>query len=220
MTDTPPAGWYPDPHVPGTQRYWDGGSWTDHTAPLATAGSVGAGRPVLATFGQRLGAAIVDALVVAVPMTVAMGVLFGLLVLLTRTMLGGLDASGTGANEGLLVGGFAVFVLVLLGVLVVPLLYAIGFEGSPRGQTVGKWALGIRVLDGATAGRLVPSRAAIRVLVRSFASGSLLGLGYLWMLWDDQNRTWHDLAADSRVVVDDEPRPPIGELLRSWTLRR
>lgn len=33
----PPAGWYPDPSDPGTQRYWDGSAWTDHSAPLAQA---------------------------------------------------------------------------------------------------------------------------------------------------------------------------------------
>jgi hypothetical protein len=26
-----PAGWYPDPTAPGTQRYWDGNQWTQHT---------------------------------------------------------------------------------------------------------------------------------------------------------------------------------------------
>jgi len=28
----PPAGWYADPQRPGGQRYWDGTSWTQHTA--------------------------------------------------------------------------------------------------------------------------------------------------------------------------------------------
>ena len=28
-------GWYPDPNNPRVQRYWDGGRWTDHYAPLA-----------------------------------------------------------------------------------------------------------------------------------------------------------------------------------------
>jgi uncharacterized protein len=29
------AGWYPDPQVPGQQRYWDGSNWTDQKAPYA-----------------------------------------------------------------------------------------------------------------------------------------------------------------------------------------
>jgi hypothetical protein len=33
----PPAGWYPHPSMAGTQRYWDGSKWTDHTAPVAVA---------------------------------------------------------------------------------------------------------------------------------------------------------------------------------------
>lgn len=40
-----PAGWYPDPTVPGQRRYWDGTAWTEHTAAGAgappTAGSAG-----------------------------------------------------------------------------------------------------------------------------------------------------------------------------------
>jgi hypothetical protein len=35
VTDStlPPAGWYPDPHAPTQQRYWDGQGWTSTTAP-------------------------------------------------------------------------------------------------------------------------------------------------------------------------------------------
>jgi len=32
-TTETPAAWYPDPQVPGQQRYWDGSRWTDKTAP-------------------------------------------------------------------------------------------------------------------------------------------------------------------------------------------
>lgn len=32
MSETPPAGWYPDPQNASRQRYWDGTAWTEHTA--------------------------------------------------------------------------------------------------------------------------------------------------------------------------------------------
>lgn len=35
-----PAGWYADPQMAGTQRYWDGAKWTDHVAPQQQAAVV------------------------------------------------------------------------------------------------------------------------------------------------------------------------------------
>lgn len=32
VSDTPPSGWYPDPQDSTRQRYWDGTTWTEHTA--------------------------------------------------------------------------------------------------------------------------------------------------------------------------------------------
>lgn len=34
MSMTTPAGWYPDPNVPGSERWWDGAAWTAHTRPV------------------------------------------------------------------------------------------------------------------------------------------------------------------------------------------
>ncbi|NUK12243.1 DUF2510 domain-containing protein [Streptomyces lunaelactis] len=44
MSMTTPAGWYPDPSVPSTERWWDGTAWTAHTRPVqAHAPAVGSG---------------------------------------------------------------------------------------------------------------------------------------------------------------------------------
>ncbi|GHA36735.1 membrane protein [Streptomyces purpurascens] len=69
MSMTPPPGWYPDPHGPHLERWWDGTAWTEHRrAPGATAGPVppppggGAGRAkavALVAAGAVLVAAIV-----------------------------------------------------------------------------------------------------------------------------------------------------------------
>lgn len=217
MGALPPAGWYPDTTRPDLQRYWDGAQWTAQTAPR-TAPLTVADRPPLATFGQRLGAYLLDALLLSVPLTALFIGFFGVFVAGSAATLETLDQADPTVGGGFLAGFLGLFMLVLLLSLVVPLLYAVGYEGSPQGQTFGKWVVGIRVVDGRTAGRLAPSRALIRALVRSFAS-QFLALGYLWMLWDEQSRTWHDLAADSRVVVTRGARPSFGQWLRSWTLR-
>lgn len=218
MSALPPAGWYPDTAQPGQQRYWDGSVWTGHTAPSHPVAGP-AGGPRLATFGQRLGAFLLDAIVLGVPVTALMMVAFLMFFAGTASTLGTLDQAGPGRGGGFVAGFMGLFMLVLLVILAVPVLYGVGFEGSRLGQTIGKWATGIRVVDGPTAGRLAPSRALVRVLVRSLASGNVFALGYLWMLWDEQHRTWHDLVADSRVIVAPGPKVGLGELLRSWSLR-
>ncbi len=38
MTQTAPAGWYPNPENPTQQRYWDGAAWTKDVAPTSPTG--------------------------------------------------------------------------------------------------------------------------------------------------------------------------------------
>jgi uncharacterized RDD family membrane protein YckC len=80
--------------------------------------------------------------------------------------------------------------------------YYVYFEGGPTGQTLGKRALGIRVIDFNGAGSIGYGRALLRAVVEIF-SGLILVLGYLWMLWDREKQTWHDKAAQSVVVPVD-----------------
>ena len=86
---------------------------------------------------------------------------------------------------------YAVSVLIGLG-------YFTYFEGS-TGQTLGKMALSIRVVDFNSGGSIGFGRALIRQLVR-YISAIVLLLGYLWMLWDKEKQTWHDKGATSVVV--------------------
>ncbi|HUR86461.1 MAG TPA: RDD family protein [Solirubrobacteraceae bacterium] len=80
-------------------------------------------------------------------------------------------------------------------------------EGSPSGQTLGKKACGIRVIDYATGGSIGMGRAFIRWIGKQI-SGIVLALGYLWMLWDKEKQTWHDKMANSVVVP--ESAYPVG----------
>ncbi len=84
-------------------------------------------------------------------------------------------------------------ITTLLGIV-----YYTYLEGS-SGQTLGKKALGIRVIDLGGGGSIGYGRAFIRYIGR-YVSGIVLLLGYLWMLWDKEKQTWHDKFANSVVV--------------------
>jgi uncharacterized RDD family membrane protein YckC len=90
------------------------------------------------------------------------------------------------------VGGQALGTLISLG-------FFTYFEGSPSGQTPGKRAMGIRVIDYQNGGPLGYGRALLRWVCR-IISAIPCGLGYLWMLWDSERQTWHDKIAQSVVV--------------------
>ena len=129
----------------------------------------GSGVPVgpRAGFWPRLGAVIVDAIVV-------IGVYLFCFLVLSESL----------AALILLVGSFV---------------YYIYFEGSASGQTLGKRALGIRVIDRNTGGPIGYWRAFVRYIGRIISSLPLY-LGYLWMLWDKDKQTWHDKFVNSIVV--------------------
>jgi uncharacterized RDD family membrane protein YckC len=76
---------------------------------------------------------------------------------------------------------------------------SVALEGGETGQTLGKRALGIRVVDQRAGGSIGPVRAFIRYVGR-IVSSLVVFLGYLWMLWDPEKQTWHDKMAGSVVV--------------------
>jgi uncharacterized RDD family membrane protein YckC len=83
--------------------------------------------------------------------------------------------------------------------LFVSIAYFTLLEGGADGQTLGKKAAGIRVIDLATGGPIGYGRAFIRWVGR-WVSLLVFGLGYFWMLWDPEKQTWHDKMAGCVVV--------------------
>ena len=81
---------------------------------------------------------------------------------------------------------------------IVSVLYFVLFTGL-RGQTPGKMALGIMVVN--QQGN-VPGigRAALREIIGKLVSTIPILLGFLWVGWDRRKRGWHDHISGTYVV--------------------
>ena len=111
-----------------------------------------------------------------------------------------------GLIDGLIVGVATVVLGIVLGTTGA---YAVGallsiayfgyFEGQPAGQTIGKKAMSIRVIDFTNGASLEQSKAIVRAVVR-YISGAACGIGFIWALFNKEKQTWHDLAAQTVVV--------------------
>jgi uncharacterized RDD family membrane protein YckC len=135
--------------------------------------SFGASGP-RAGFWARFGAVVIDGIVIGIIPIIILAI-------------GGASSSG-----GLLVLGYLLF-------FVGGIAYQVYFEGGPTGQTLGKRAMGIRVIDFNTGGSIGYGRAFLRWIGR-IVSGFLCYLGYFWMLWDKEKQCWHDKMANDVVV--------------------
>jgi uncharacterized RDD family membrane protein YckC len=214
-----PAGWYPDPTVPGQQRYWDGNSWTDNTAPGPAeaptappapppggyappmggyAAPTGGYAPPMGAYGAptqvgygytQVGAAPMAGFGIRLVSYLIDVIPLGIVIAIIATVLG---VDSTNDNGGINPG-----YQLLSWLLMLP--YFVYFEGS-SGQTIGKKLMNIQVVD---AGSLQPGIGTGRAVGRYFGrilSSIPCGLGYLWMLWDGEKQTWHDKLATTKVV--------------------
>jgi uncharacterized RDD family membrane protein YckC len=57
---------------------------------------------------------------------------------------------------------------------------------------------GVRIQN--TDGTAISLWQALLRFVVAMASWLLFGLGFLWVLWDKESRSWHDIYSDSRTV--------------------
>lgn len=170
------------------------GGWSE--PPRAFSGSA-MPRGELASWGSRVAAALIDALIVGLFAVVLLAAL-------------GIGLVGASDDETGVVAWIVAAVLTVLAFAIVWLLYApllMIRSGARNGQTVGKQLLGIRVArDSGEAYGFWP--AVLReVVVKNLAVGIASAvipvlpwlLDVMWPLWDDENRTLHDMAVSTHV---------------------
>ena len=198
---------------PGTNRWWNGATWVGGptagygwTPGVPMPGSVGpygyaAGQGyamprVLAGFWPRVGAAVIDGMILGGPGSLLLGISFALAPTEQRTCY--VNGRRT-LCEFPTVASIVVIVLLYVAVVVLGLIFYYGQLEGKTGQTVGKRALGIQTVRSSTGEPPGVGRAIGRAFAR-YLSILPCYLGFLWMLWDDEDQTWHDKICDTVVI--------------------
>lgn len=186
----PPPNWQQQPQQYQPQQYQPqppqqyGGP---QYAPAPPAGQFGG-------FWVRFVAYFLDSLIIGIPMWILIGI-----------FAGGMVASfgGTSSEEeqvaAAAAAGATIFVIILVAFVGVWLYEAL-MTSSERGATLGKRALGLRVVksDGT---RLSFGRATGRFFAKAFITGLIpFGIGYMMAGFTDRKRALHDMVADTVVV--------------------
>ena len=144
-----------------------------------------------AGFWLRFAASLIDGVILGAVSNLALPLLLG------DAFSSLVVSPETATTEQLVNDLIRAFLLAQLMITVLSIPYYV-ITLSRWGQTVGAKAVGIRVV-GEDGKHLSWAAAFLRYLV-SYPSALVLGLGYLWMLWDGKQQTWHDKAAGSYVV--------------------
>ena len=132
-----------------------------------------------APFALRCGALLIDYIVLVAIIAIS--------TLIARMLGGGARTAGTSTET------FGVIVALLVALL------NFGVLAALFGQTIGKWATGLRIerTDGRPVG---PGRIALRHFLGYPLSILTLGIGFLVAAINSRGRTLHDLIADTVVV--------------------
>jgi uncharacterized RDD family membrane protein YckC len=167
--------------------------------PTTAAPPIASGRYQLAGWWSRVGAALID------------GVIIGVGALIILAIFGAVFSIGFFGDED--TGWIALVVGLMLGFVaaaIVALLYAPLMMARTNGKTLGRMAVGIRVVRAnghpMTFGFAMLREVVVKALVFGIAGSLTFGLAnladVLWPLWDDENRALHDFVVDTRSVLD------------------
>ena len=167
--------------LPGT----GGGTYSPYTAPAATGGYgaavVGGGEVVYAGFWKRYAAYFLDSCVVGI-INLPVSVVFNLI-------------GASSGNESL---ALAMSMVAMLGGFVIGIGYYAGFHASRGGATLGKMAVGIKVVrsDGE---RITFMRGVGRYFGFILSSLTLM-IGFIMAAFTQRKQALHDMLCDTLVV--------------------
>jgi uncharacterized RDD family membrane protein YckC len=157
------------------------------------------GRYVLASWLSRVGAALIDGLIIGA------GALILFLPIGAALGIGAANDSDTGVGAAIVGLLFWVVCVTIIAFLYAPILMA-----RTNGKTLGRMAMNIRVVR--TSGEPVTFWFAFlrEVVIKSFLFGFISSITFglaslldlLWPLWDEENRALHDCIVSTRVVKD------------------
>ncbi|MFG3448462.1 MULTISPECIES: RDD family protein [unclassified Stenotrophomonas] len=167
--------------LPGT----GGGTYSPYTAPAATgnyaAAVVGGGEVVYAGFWKRYAAYFLDSIVVSI-INIPVSLVFNLI-------------GAASGNESL---ALALSLVAMLGGFVIGIGYYAGFHASRGGATLGKMAVGIKVVrsDGE---RITFLRGVGRYFGFILSSLTLM-IGFIMAAFTERKQALHDMLCDTLVV--------------------
>jgi hypothetical protein len=110
-----PPGWYPDPHDPATQRYWDGAQWTESRAPGALPAA-----PKPPTNGKAIASMVLGILGIVILYVIGpiLALVFGHIAKNEIESSNGAQGGGGMATAGIVMGWIGVGLALLYLVLV------------------------------------------------------------------------------------------------------
>jgi uncharacterized RDD family membrane protein YckC len=147
--------------------------------------------------GARLGAYILDGILVGIVTSV---LLLVVMIPLIGALAGAVGSDGEvdSGDLGALGASAGFFILGAVVIGVFTLLY-FPFFWARGGATPGMKVAGIRVVNDRDGSRIGWGAALLR-LVGFWVSGAVFYLGFIWILIDSRRRGWHDLLAGTCVI--------------------
>lgn len=150
----------------------------------------------IAARNKRFLAGLIDELipaVIAILMLICSGTMIG-----ASLYYGGYGYYDYGYGYGGLHGLSALMMVVFFLILIAFLGVEIYFYS--KSQSIGKAIVGLKVVSSVDGKPVTFGKMLLREFIIKGASEVMFFLGYIWILIDDKNRSWHDKILDTYVI--------------------